>query len=226
MFSPRLFAVCAFLATVAAVPVTDQPAPLPITSINSEDINDSPWLTFPIFGNLFAPLWKLFPTFADIGPRIISDDDKFQVVVNVKDYNKDDLKVKLKNDFIFIQGSHEAKKDDRDIFASQFFHTYTMPSNSSSDDVTAELTSDGNLIVTAPVSYNPLRSKEVDREVPIVETGKPYKEEKPEIPAVQPAVPAVAEEEDKKEPTTPSSSDREDVTEKDNVIPHGNEVSV
>lgn len=222
MFSPRLFAVCAFLATVAAVPVTEQPVPQPITSINSEDINDSPWLTFPIFGNLFAPLWKLFPTFADIGPRIIADDDKFQIVVNVKDYKKDDLKVKLKGDFIFIQGSHEAKQDDRDIFASQFFHTYTLPANSSSSDVTAELSSDGNLIVTAPVSYTAEKTKEVDREVPIVETGKPYKEEKQEKPTGQPAVTPVADEDERKEPTT----EREDVTEKDNVIPHGNEVNI
>lgn len=224
MFSPRLFVVCAILATAVAVPVTDQPAPQPITSIYSEDI-ESPWLGFPIFGNLFAPLWKLFPSFADIGPRIIADDDKFQVVVNVKDYKKDDLKVKVKGDFIFIQGSHEAKQDDRDIFASQFFHTYTMPANSSSSDVTAELSNDGYLIVTAPVNDAAEGAKEVDREVPIVETNKPYKEDDVEKPTAQPSsTTSVADEEERKEPTTPS--DKEDVTEKDNVIPHGNDVSI
>ncbi|KAJ8735912.1 hypothetical protein PYW07_007532 [Mythimna separata] len=225
MFSPRLFTVCAILATAAAVPVTDQPAPQPITSIYSEDFeSQSPWLGFPIFGNLFAPLWKLFPTFADIGPRIIADDDQFQVVVNVKEYKKEDLKVKVKGDFIFIQGSHEAKQDDRDIFASQFFHTYTLPTNSSGADVTAELTTDGNLIVTAPVSFVTEKAKEVDREVPIVETGKPYKEEKVEKPTASPTLAPAADDEDRKEPTTPS--DKEDATEKDNVIPHGNEVNI
>lgn len=222
MFSPRFLAVFAVLATAAAVPVTERPVPQPITTIYNEDF-ENPWLSFPIFGNLFAPLWKLFPTFADIGPRIIADDDKFQVVVNVKDYKKDDLKVKVKGDFIFIQGSHEAKQDDRDIFASQFFHTYTLPANSSGTDVSAELTNDGNLIVTAPVNGPVDRTKDVDREVPIVETGKPFKDDKVEKTTALPAVTA-AEEDDRKEPTTPA--EKEEITEKDNVIPHGNEVAV
>lgn len=222
MFSPRLFTLCAVLATAVAVPVTEQPAPQPITSIYSEDFeSQSPWFNFPIFGNLFAPLWKLFPTFADIGPRIINDEDKFQVVVNVKEYKKEDLKVKVKGDFIFIQGSHEAKQDDRDIFASQFFHTYTLPSNSSGADVTAELSTDGNLIVTAPVSAVAENAKEVDREVPIVETGKPYKDDQVEKATVPPPT---AAEDDRKEPTT--RSDKEVATEKDNVIPHGNDVNL
>ncbi|CAH1640000.1 unnamed protein product [Spodoptera littoralis] len=219
MFSPRLLAVCAVLATAVAVPVTDGPV-RPITTITEEDF-ENPWLGFPMFGNLFAPLWKLFPTFADIGPRIIADDDKFQVIVNVKDYKRDDLKVKVKGDFIFIQGSHEAKQDDRDVFASQFFHTYTLPANSSSTDVTAELTSDGNLIVTAPVTGAIDRAKDVDREVPIVETGKPYIEDKVEKTTPQPAA-TVTDDDERKEPTTPA--EKEDVTEKDNVIPHGNEI--
>lgn len=221
MFSPRLLAVLAIFATAAAVPVTDQPLPQPITTLYNEDF-ENPWLSFPIFGNLFAPLWKLFPTFAEIGPRIIADDDKFQVIVNVKDYKKDDLKVKVKGDFIFIQGSHEGKQDDRDIFASQFFHTYTLPANSSGADVTAELSNDGNLIVTAPVTGPVEKGKEVDREVPIVETGKPYIEDKVERTTPLPSVTTAGEEEEKKEPTTPS--EKEEITEKDNVIPHGNEI--
>ncbi|XP_075977527.1 alpha-crystallin A chain-like [Anticarsia gemmatalis] len=233
MFSSRSLAALAVLATVAALPATDRPIPQPITTVYSEDF-ENPWLTFPLFGNLFAPLWKLFPSFADIGPRIIADDNKFEVIVNVKDYKKDDLKVKVKGDFIFIQGSHEAKQDDRDVFASQFFHTYTLPANASGADVTAKLTTDGNLIVEAPVSGPVNRAKEVDREVPIEETGKPLaKEEKPDKSGVTPAVPAATtsaaavtttEVDDRKEPTTPSS--KEDVTEKDNVIPHGNEVQL
>lgn len=225
MFSSRTLAALAVLATVAALPATDRPIPQPITTIYNEDF-ESPWLSFPLFGNLFAPLWKLFPSFADIGPRIVSQDNKFEVVINVKDYKKDDLKVKVKGDFIFIQGSHEAKQDDRDIFASQFFHTYTLPLNASAADVTAKLTTDGNLVVTAPISGPGNKAKDVDREVPIEETGKPLPKEvtvdKP-TPTTQ-ATLTTTEEDDKKEPTTPS--EKENATEKDNVIPHGNEVQL
>nr|AKS40078.1 small heat shock protein 19.8a [Grapholita molesta] len=178
-----------------------------------------------MFGNLFAPLWKLFPSFADIGPKVVTDDNKFQIIVNVKDYKKDDLKVKTKGDFIFVQGSHEAKHDDHDVFASQFFHTYSLPSNSSAADVTAQLSSDGYLTVNAPLSYVADRAKESgDREVPITETGVPYQKEKPERePTTPPSAAAVTTEEDRKEPTTPS--DRDEATVKDNSIPLGNEIT-
>ncbi|CAG9796304.1 unnamed protein product [Diatraea saccharalis] len=221
MFSSRFLAIAAVLTAAAALPATDKPAvPRPITTITETDIDDAPWFTFPVFGSLFAPLWKLFPTFADIGPRIVADDNKFQVIVNVKDYKKEDLKVKVKGDFIFVQGSHEAKQDDRDIFASQFFHTYTLPVNSTASAVTAELSSDGFLVVSAPIGgATESTSESAEREVPITETGVPYQKEDSTTTASP-----IDSEDDKREQTT--TSDRELVTEKDNVIPHGNDLAV
>ncbi|XP_050345792.1 heat shock protein 67B1-like [Nymphalis io] len=249
MFSPRLFAFLALAAFAAAYPASDEPIPKPITTIMETDFEDpSPWFRFPAFGNIFAPLTKLFSSFADIGPRIEADDGKFRVTVSVKDYKKEDLKVKVKNDFIFVQGAHEAKQDDHDLFASQFFHTYSLPEKASASDVTAKLTSDGFLVVDAPLNGNDEKSKDkvVEREVPIVESGAPLEKEKEDkIEKVDNAVPAVAPVEideapkvttelpttsadtdvERKEPTTPS--DREEVTVRDNSIPsnEANEVS-
>ncbi|XP_045770990.1 heat shock protein 67B1-like isoform X2 [Maniola jurtina] len=184
----RYFAFFALLALAAAYPASDD-VPRPITTITDSDFEDpSPWFRFPPFGNIFAPLTKLFSSFADIGPRIEIDDDKFRVIVNVKEYKKEDLKVKVKGDFILVQGAHEAKHDDHDLFASQFFHTYSLPLNASASDVTATLTSDGYLDVIAPINGADENEKAAEREVPIVESGKPLKEEKePVVPA--PAVP-------------------------------------
>lgn len=231
MFAPRFLAVCALVAAVAALP-TDKPSekpslPNPITTINDEEFEDTPWFSFPLFGNLFAPLWRLLPSFGEIGPKIISDSNTFQVVVNVKDYKKDELKVKIKDGFILVQGSHEAKQDDHDIFASQFFHTYTLPTNSSGSDVSAEYTNDGYLIVNAPLNGAVDRAKDADRDVPIVETGAPYQKETTtniDKTTIQPTTGLSSNDDDRKEPTTPS--DREEITEKDNVIPHGNEISL
>ncbi|XP_030032222.1 alpha-crystallin B chain [Manduca sexta] len=266
MFSRRLVAVfgLAVLAVVTAYPypASDREViPQPVTTITEDDFA-FPWMSISPF-SLFAPLWKLIPSFADIGPRIYADDDKFQVVVNAKDYRKDDLKVKVKGDFIFVQGSQEAKQDERDVFASQFFHTYTLPANASSEDVKAELTSDGYLVITAPINGDVDKSKDSDREVPIVYTGSPYKREKKVQKATEDNVEAAsstaapitnaptsasttaaptaapttaasttvaasttttaAPVEDKEEATTPPEP--EEVTEKDNVIPHGNDVA-
>lgn len=241
MISPRLLAIFAVLACVSALPATDKPLPRPVTTITDEDFDDSPWFSFPLFGNLFAPLWRLLPSFGEIGPKIVADKDKFQVIVNVKDYKKEDLKVKVKGDFVFVQGSHEAKQDDHDIFASQFFHTYALPANSSGADVSAEISSDGYLVVGAPLRSEPVeRAKDVDREVPIVETGRPYKQDNEttitpstandertttqgKTTLITKATTLGESDDDRKEPTTPSS-DREEVTEKDNNIYHGNEI--
>ncbi|CAG4958608.1 unnamed protein product [Parnassius apollo] len=224
MFSPQFLAAFALLAAVTAIPVSDNPSlfPQPITTIGDEVDDFSSWFRGP-WDSLFSSVWKLIPSFADIGPKITADNEKFKVVVNAKNYKKNDLKVKLKDDFIFVQGSHEATHDDKDVFASQFFHTYSLPVNASAADVTAELYSDGFLVVTAP--FNGAGDKEpVDREVTITEVGAPYNKE--ETSGVEKgsepsptALPAAENEGEKKELTTPS--DREDITEKDNVIPHG-----
>lgn len=287
MLSPRFVAVCGFalLAAATAYPADRSVIPPPIISMTDDDIG-FPWMSISPF-SLFAPLWKLIPSFADIGPRIYTDDDKFQVVVNVKDYRKEDLKVKVKGDLIFVQGSQEANNNNKDVFATQFYHTYSLPSNSSSLLVTAKLTADGFLVVTAPIAENIDNSKDTDREVPIVETGAPYHREvsvkpvqKPtpteaaattiaeittiqtqsttqepttaqtltttQTPTTSPAPteseapitnpqptisqtptttvsPTPVVEEEANDPTTPAQ--QEDATEKDNVIPHGNEVT-
>nr|XP_034831759.1 heat shock protein 67B1-like isoform X1 [Maniola hyperantus] len=184
----RYIAFFAVLALAAAYPASED-VPRPITTITDSEFEDpSPWFRFPPFGNIFEPLTKLFSSFADIGPRIDITDDKFRVIVNVKEYKKEDLKVKTKGDFILVQGAHEAKHEDHDLFASQFFHTYTLPVNASASDVTATLTSDGYLDVVAPINGADENEKAGEREVPIVESGKPLKEEKePVVPA--PVVP-------------------------------------
>lgn len=248
MFSTRCLAILALAVAASALPAQEKPLPQPITSITNDEIAPpvpGPWFNVPFFGDItkiFAPLWKLFPTFEELGPQIVANDNKFQVIVQVKDYKKSDLKVKVKGDFIFVQGSHDAKlQDDHDLFASQFFHTYTLPANSSASSVTAELTTDGYLVIDAPIGGPVDQSKVIDREIPIVSIGTPYKKVEtpqevtpevltpevvkeevvtPEVEAVEPALP----EEDRKEPTT-ISPEREEVTEKDNVIPHGNEIN-
>lgn len=243
MFSPRILAALAVGLTIAAALPTDKPVPSAITTITEDDLNDGAWLTFPLFGNFFAPLWKLFPTFSNAGPKIVADDSKFQVIIGVKDYKKEELKVRVRNHFILLQGSHEANSNSRDIFASQFFQTYSLPENASSTDVTAELSSDGFLIVTAPIKEGS-KADTTDREVEIIVTGKPYKEVSTTAvenidDKIQPessVVPIAESDDDRKEPTTVSDvnnqstaatlTDREEATEKDNIIPHGNDIVV
>lgn len=222
------FALLAIVASAAAVPASDRSALPPLATVYDDDFG-GPWFSFPSISNIFAPLFKLFPTFSSLGPKVTSDENKFQIVMGgLKGYNKDDLKVKTKGSFIFIQGSHEVRPDEHDLIASQFYHTFLRPENSSSKDVTAELYNDGTLVVTALLSATEEKTKEEDRDIPVIEKDVPYVNEDKEdtddkatvVPASSPAPTTTAPEEEKKEPTTP-----EDATEKDNVIPHGNEIN-
>ncbi|KAG7310324.1 hypothetical protein JYU34_003092 [Plutella xylostella] len=245
MLSSRTLLTLALgLAVAAAVPVdkstidvSDKPALRPITTIEADDGDEGTWFSFPLFGNfgsfgnlgsLFTPIWKLFPNFADLGPRINSDENKFDIIVNVKEYKKDELKVKVKGFLIIVQGIHEAKTDS-DIFDRQFFHTYTLPVNASGTDVTADLFNNGFLVVSCPLNGKSDKDEEVNRDVEIKETGTAYElENKTTVGSSQPegtkapvevsTAGLVENEDDRKEPTTPSS-ERE--LAKNNIIPHG-----
>ncbi|CAH2102016.1 unnamed protein product [Euphydryas editha] len=172
MFSPKLIVFVAFVAVAATYPAIDV-IPNPITAIRGTYVNRPLVIPLP---HLIGPFTNLFSSFTNIGPKIDVDGDKFPIIFNVKNYKKENLKVKVNNDFIFIQGSQEAKQDDHDLFASNFFHTYSLPVNASASDVTATLTSDGFLVVDAPLNGNGEKTKEsVDRVVPIVESSEPLK---------------------------------------------------
>ncbi|CAG4953728.1 unnamed protein product [Colias eurytheme] len=205
MLSPRLFAFFALFAIAAALPAADKPTDpfsIPVPD-EFDDAGDAPWFTFPKFPfmNFFSPIWNLFPSIADFGPKIEVDDKNFRVIVNVKNYKQDDLKVEVKGDYIFIHGSHEAKKDDHDLIASQFFYTYTLPSNASASDVTAKIYTDDILEISVPLNGQSEERVE-KRVVPITEAGVAFNKDK-EVATVGPV-------EDKKEPTT--GADREPTT--------------
>ncbi|GBP20366.1 Protein lethal(2)essential for life [Eumeta japonica] len=205
--------LAAVLALSGAAPADDiagdgkKSAPRPIVGITDDD-GDSSWFNWPGFSQLFGPLWQLFPNFEDIGPKITGDDEKFQVVIRVKDFNKDDLKIKVNNGFLIVQGSHESSGQSFDILANQFVHTYLLSQNSSAADVTADLYSNGYLVVTAPLKGPADRANEKERVVPINVIDKPY--------STTSEAPAVAESnEDRREQTTPPADDKE------NKIEHG-----
>ncbi|XP_041975600.1 alpha-crystallin A chain-like [Aricia agestis] len=211
MFSPRTIAIFALLAVAAAGPVADRPAD---ETLPPEFEDSFPWF-FPFGGisslkNFFNPFLKWFPSFGELGPRVQVTDDNFRVIINADGYRKEDLKVKVKGDYIIVQGSHEAKRDDHDLFASQFFNSYSLPANASAAAVTATLTSDNFLVVDAPISEQGAEPAEGERLVPIVESGKPLESEATTT-ATAPAG-----------PTSPAP-DREEVTDRDNDIPHGTE---
>ncbi|CAH2102020.1 unnamed protein product [Euphydryas editha] len=92
MFSPKLIVFIAFVAVAATYPANDD-IPRPITTIMETDIEEpSLWFNFPSLHHIFGQISNMFTSFTNIGPTIDVDDDKFRIIVNVKDYKKENLK--------------------------------------------------------------------------------------------------------------------------------------
>ncbi|CAF4861718.1 unnamed protein product [Pieris macdunnoughi] len=205
MISPRLFAIFALCATATAFPSSDKPTH---PAIPEEFEDSAPWFTFPKFPfmNFFSPIWDLFPNIADFGPKIEVDDKNFKIIVNVDSYKPEDLKVEVKNDFIIIQGTHEVKKDDHDLLARHFLYTYSLPVNSSAQDITAKLYTDSVLEVLVQLN-GPSEEKVEKLIVPITETNVAYNTEKTGVTTAVDDKKDVTEAD--REPTTASPTSNE-----------------
>ncbi|XP_028167021.1 alpha-crystallin B chain-like [Ostrinia furnacalis] len=111
-------------------------------------------------------------------PKILSDDKKFEINMNVKRFKPDELRVKVKNRYILVEGHHKENNDNRQKFmANHFVQRFVLPLGSKQEEVTAILKENGILSITAPKHELPPPPPE--REVPI-EVRLPEKTEVPE----------------------------------------------
>ncbi|XP_069395660.1 alpha-crystallin B chain-like [Paralichthys olivaceus] len=95
--------------------------------------------------------------------------DRFVIYLDVKHFSPDELCVNICDEIITIHGKHEEKQDDHGFVSREFHWKYRLPAGVSGADVTANLSSDGVLIITAPRS-----SPGPERSIPIsCEDGTP-----------------------------------------------------
>ncbi|XP_045497530.1 protein lethal(2)essential for life-like [Colias croceus] len=103
------------------------------------------------------------------GTKISSDNEKFQVNVDVQHFAPDEINVKVGDGFVTVEGKHEEKRDEHGYISRQFVRRYALPQGCLPDTVQSKLSSDGVLTVTAP-KVLPLPSSG-ERIVPITHTG-------------------------------------------------------
>ncbi|CAG4953722.1 unnamed protein product [Colias eurytheme] len=126
-------------------------------------------------------------------PQIISDSEQYLVRLNVKHFKPDELKIKVKNRYMIVEGKHKVRNDDdKRYIANHFMQRFILPPGSNQEEVKAVLNEKGILTISAPKHELPPPPPE--REVPI-EVIEPS-EEKTEKPV---------EKVDKKEPIPASS---------------------
>ncbi|XP_031836310.1 protein lethal(2)essential for life [Nomia melanderi] len=100
-----------------------------------------------------------------------ADKDKFQVVLDVQQFEPEEIDVKVVDKYVIVTAKHEEKRDEHGWISRQFTRKYMIPEQCDIDQVSSKLSSDGVLSITAPRKDQP--KVENERVVKIEHTGKP-----------------------------------------------------
>lgn len=138
-----------------------------------------PWdSVFRSWENMMKPMEQLSSAMNQLalrdGSQITSDDEKFQVNVDVQHFAPEEVNVKVMDGHVVVQGKHEEKLDQHGYVSRQFVRRYALPQGCLPDTVQSKLSSDGVLTVTAPkVLAMPSTGERI---VPISHTGPVQKQ--------------------------------------------------
>lgn len=97
--------------------------------------------------------------------QIQSDDNVYEINLNVRRFKPDELKIKVKNQYIVVEGKHKESIADRPILTNHFVQRFALPLGCKPEEVKAVLKQNGVLSVSAPKHKLPPPPPE--REVPI-----------------------------------------------------------
>lgn len=91
--------------------------------------------------------------------------DKFQLIMNAREFKPEELEVKVVDQSVLIFGKHEEKTDDRFI-QLEFSHRFVLPEGTDPETVMSSWSTDGILTIEAPKKAVETSSSK-ERNVPI-----------------------------------------------------------
>lgn len=98
--------------------------------------------------------------------------DGFQVCVDVQHFAPNEISVRTVDDTIVVEGKHEERQDQHGYISRQFTRRYTLPDGYDvKDNVIAQLSSDGVLIIRAAAPAAKTLEGDNVRVVQIQQTG-------------------------------------------------------
>uniref|UniRef100_UPI00398EE2F5 heat shock protein beta-1 n=1 Tax=Pristiophorus japonicus TaxID=55135 RepID=UPI00398EE2F5 len=75
----------------------------------------------------------------------------WKISLDIKHFTPEELQVKTQDGYLVISGNHEERQDQHGFISRSFTRKYKLPSDVDTLSVTSSLTSDGILIVNAPL---------------------------------------------------------------------------
>jgi len=76
--------------------------------------------------------------------------DGFQVCMDVSHFKPSELVVKVQDNSVLVEGTHEEREDDHGFITRHFIRRYALPEGYEADKVASTLSSDGVLTITVP----------------------------------------------------------------------------
>lgn len=128
--------------------------------------------------NYYRPWAELFRQNNSGSSVVEADKDKFNVVLDVQQFDPSEIDVKVVDKCVVVTAKHEEKRDEHGWISRQFVRKYLIPEQCDIDQVTSKLSSDGVLFITAPRKDQP--KTENERTIKIEHTGKPAVQAKPQ----------------------------------------------
>lgn len=81
---------------------------------------------------------------------LVNDNTEFKVNLDVQQFKPEELKVKVDNGFLVVDGKHEERSDNHGFISRQFTRKYKIPEDVDPNSLVSKLSSDGVLSLHAP----------------------------------------------------------------------------
>ena len=81
--------------------------------------------------------------------RIKDDDSKFEVTLDIQNFQPEEIKVKVQNRLLSVEAKHE-KKTENSFVSRSFSKSYTLPEGCEADKVESNLSKENILVISAP----------------------------------------------------------------------------
>ena len=81
---------------------------------------------------------------------IQSDRNEFKINLDVQQFKPEELKVKISEGYVVVEGKHEERSDQHGYISRQFIRRYKVPEDVDEPSIVSSLSSDGVLTLKAP----------------------------------------------------------------------------
>ncbi|GLG94659.1 Hsp11 [Gryllus bimaculatus] len=98
---------------------------------------------------LFTIPWRQQSDLSSGNASVEYDEKGFKVILDVRQFKPEEIKVKVVDGFIIVEGNHEEHQDNSEMLSRQFVRRYRIPHDVDQRTITSKLSCNGLLEIEA-----------------------------------------------------------------------------